>query len=342
MSEQKESTALGRALRKRRDRKKHGRKRNPTGEMTLVEHLKELRRRVIVSVIAVLLASVVGYVWYEVSLFGLPTLGQLLRDPYCALPDHLRADFIGDGECRLLATNPFEMFILRLQVGTLAGVVLSSPVWLAQIWGFITPGLHKNERRYTLLFVSIAVALFVLGAGLAYYVMQYGLEFLLGIAQGNQVAALTGKEYFGFFLTLIIVFGVSFEVPLIIIMLNIVGILGYDAINNKRRIIWVVLFIFAALMTPGGDPFSMVILGIALCLLVEIAFQFCRINDKRRGYDKLVSDDLDDEQASELDYRPEPVSAATPIERPAAPQRRSNVPPKPQKPATPDYFDDVL
>ncbi|SFG56152.1 sec-independent protein translocase protein TatC [Corynebacterium spheniscorum] len=299
------------------------RRKNTDGSMSLVEHLRELRRRVIISLLAFIGGTILGFIWYQTTLPGIPalgfrsipSLGDILREPYCALPPASRADFSFDGECRLLATGPFEMFMLRLKVGALAGSVISSPVWLYQIWAFITPGLHKNERKWTFSFVTIAVILFLIGAALAYTVVHFGLAFLLTIGDQVQTTALTGHAYFGFLLALLVIFGVSFEVPLIIAMLNIVGIIEYENIKEKRRMIIVVLFIFAAFMTPGGDPFSMTVLACALTALVEIAMQFCRLNDKRRKRQRPDWLDLDDDQASTLG--PDEVAAASaPIPRP--------------------------
>lgn len=325
--------------------------------MTLVAHLKELRRRVIYSALALVIGTLVGFAWYQLTIstpwFTISSLGDILRGPYCALPAESRADFSHDGECRLLATGPFEMFLLRMKVGALAGVVFSSPVWLYQIWAFVTPGLHKTERRWTFSFVSVAVLLFVAGAVLAYFVVEYGLAFLMTMGDEFQAAALTGEKYFNFVLALLLIFGVSFEVPLIIGMLNVVGILAYDDIKDKRRMIILILFIFAAVMTPGQDPFSMMILAFALTILVEIAIQFCRINDKRRKKQRPEWMDLDDEAASPLDYTPAPVAPAAPepgaqVRTQAPPTQRpgGGQPPKPQRP-TQSYgggsdFDDVL
>lgn len=306
------------------------RRSNPTGEMTLVEHLQELRRRLIISVLALVIATIVGFIWYQSAPFGISPLGEILRGPYCSLPTEKRAVFSPDGECRLLATAPFEMFMLRLKVAALAGVVLSSPFWLYQLWAFITPGLHKNERRYTLTFVSLAVILFTIGAILAYLVVSVGLEFLLSMGDEYQTAALTGERYFNFLLGLLVVFGVSFELPLIIVMLNVVGILEYDTVKDKRRIIAVAIMIFAAFMTPGQDPFSMLALWASICILVEIAFQFCRVNDKRRNRERPDWLDLDDESASPMVSASGSVGTPSPV-KPAGPIAGSRPMPAPSR-----------
>lgn len=284
--------------------------------MSLVEHIQELRRRLLISLAALFVGTIIGFLWYQHSVPGIIPLGELLRGPYCQLNPSLRADFSADGSCRLLATAPFEMFTLRLKVGALAGIVISSPVWLAQIWGFLTPGLLKNERRWTLTFVTLAVLLFVAGAVLAYFVMSFGLEVLLSIGRETQITALSGQSYYSFFIALLLVFGVSFEVPLIIAMLNIVGLLEYEVIKDKRRVIIMFLFVFAAFMTPGQDPMSMLALGVSLCVLVELAMQFCRINDNRKGRQRPDWMDIDDEEASQLDLTPGGVDSPSPISAP--------------------------
>ncbi|GAB3695553.1 twin-arginine translocase subunit TatC [Corynebacterium nasicanis] len=308
-------------------KKKH---KSPTGDMSLVEHLQELRRRVIISLLALLAGTIVGFIWYQHAPFGTMPLGEILRGPYCELPPESRADFTRDGECRLLATRPFEMFMLRLKVGALAGLVLSSPVWLYQIWAFIVPGLHKKERRSTFTFVTLAVTLFVLGALIAYFIVGFALEFLMTMGTEFAVSALTGQDYYNFLLGLLLIFGVSFEVPLIIVMLNLIGVLEYQTLKEKRRMIILILFVFAAFMTPGQDPFSMVVLAACLVLLVEMAIQFARWNDKRRANQRPEWMDLDDDASSSLSTGPGGLDAPVPVPRPAPIDRPAS------------GFDDVL
>ena len=324
----------GDATRRRLRFSRKKKKKSPTGDMSLVEHLQELRRRVIISLLALLAGTIVGFIWYQHAPFGTMPLGEILRGPYCELPPESRADFTRDGECRLLATRPFEMFMLRLKVGALAGLVLSSPVWLYQIWAFIVPGLHKKERRSTFTFVTLAVTLFVLGALIAYFIVGFALEFLMTMGTEFAVSALTGQDYYNFLLGLLVIFGVSFEVPLIIIMLNIVGVLEYQTLKEKRRMIILILFVFAAFMTPGQDPFSMVVLAACLVLLVEMAIQFTRINDKKRQRERPEWMDLDDESASPLNTAPGGTDAPAPISRPA--------PVDALRPTHTSGFDDVL
>lgn len=282
--------------------------------MTIVEHIKELRTRLLLAFAGIAVGTIAGFIWYQVTFtlgpwripftdanFGpmrFASLGDILKEPYCKLPDEMR--FGPPGECRLLATSPFEMFMLRLKVGALAGLVLSSPWWLYQIWAYITPGLVRKERRNTLVVVFTAALLFVAGALLAYFIVSVGLEFLMQIGDNVQATALTGEKYFGFILMLILIFGVSFELPLFVIMLNIAGLLRYETMKDKRRHIILILFVFAAFMTPGQDPVSMVVLATSLTLLMEVAIQFTRINDKRREKSRPDWLDLDDESASTI------------------------------------------
>ena len=293
---------------RRERRRKRSRRNNPDGTMTLIEHIYEFRRRLGWALVALVCGGIFGFIWFQTRLGPVDSLGQLLNGPYCGIPpDRLLPGTIApDGTCRLLQTTPFEGIMIQLKVGVAAGAVLTSPFWLYQLWAFIAPGLYSKERKYALTFVGFASVLFAGGAVLAYLLVPHAFAVLMNFGGEFFTTALTADKYISFVLSLLVIFGVSFELPLLVVMLNMVGVVKYQQLKKWRRGIVFVLFIFAAFVTPGSDPFSMLGLAGALTVLFELAIQIARVHDRRKarevrdeGWDKLS-----DEEAAPFDYTP--------------------------------------
>ena len=273
--------------------------------MALLDHLYELRRRLFVATLAVVAGTAVGFVWFAhgVPAVGLPSLGDILTGPYCAVPAESRVSFGDDSACQLLATGPFSAVELQLKSALIAGSVLSAPVWLHQLWGFVTPGLHSRERRYAVVFGVTGGVLFTAGAALAYLVIREGLTVLLGFGGGTTVTALSPESYFSFLIAMLIIFGVSFELPLLLIMLNSAGVLTGEKLARSRRYAIFGLVVFAGLVVPGNDPITMVALAASLILLYEVAVQVTRVHDRRIAR-RRVRSELADGDAAPLETAP--------------------------------------
>jgi sec-independent protein translocase protein TatC len=210
---------------------------------------------------------------------------------------------------------------IRLKVSFLAGAVLSAPVWLYQLWAFITPGLKRNEKKYGIGFVVSSTLLFVLGAVLSYISLSAGLRLLLGLAGDGVVVALTAQDYIGFVLSLLVAFGVSFEVPLVAVALNLVGVLSYEALRKSRRWIFFLTIVFAAFITPTQDPFTMLLMAGPMIVLFEIAIQIARVVDRRRARRQATEHfhDVSDDEASPLDASPSALEESVDAPTPASP-----------------------
>ncbi|WP_185062977.1 twin-arginine translocase subunit TatC [Pseudonocardia eucalypti] len=282
--------------------------------MTLIEHLYELRNRLAISLVAVALMTVVGYIWFGANFFGYPSLGELLKGPYCSLPPSVRPVMNAGGTCTLFGTGALDQFSLRMRVAIATGIVLACPIWFHQLWAFITPGLYAKERRFALTFVTSAAVLFLAGAAMAYWVVQQALAFLLSIGADVQTTLLTGESYFSLLVALLLIFGVSFELPLLVVMLNRAGVVSYERLAKWRRGLIFGLFVFAAVATPGGDPISMTALAVALTVLFECAIQLARIHDRRKARRRAEEgwDSWDPDQPSPIDTTPSEIPKPSP------------------------------
>jgi sec-independent protein translocase protein TatC len=277
------------------------------GSMSLMEHLYELRSRLFKASLAILIGICVGLY------FAKPVL-YFLTNPYC----HLQKD---PNNCRFITTGLADQFMLQLRIGLYLGLCGAAPVWLYQLWAFIAPGLHRNERRYTYAFVAIATPLFLSGVILAHFVVAKSIQFFLPQNQHFDITVgLPG--YIDFVLSMMLLFGAGLEFPLLLLMLNVAGIVSARRLLSWWRPAVFLMFLFGAIVTPTPDPFGMSALAGAMSTLYFTAVGVAYLNDRRRGRKSLYAG-LADDEISPLDYdgagseaeRLEAVSGPLPLER---------------------------
>ena len=274
------------------------------GTMTLIEHLRELRNRVFKGVLAIVVATIASFFFYD-------ELFELLTEPFQTTVDDLAEE---EGlDATLTLTGVADAFTLQIKTCLVAGIVIASPVWLYQIWAFIVPGLHPRERRWTRVFAAIAGPLFLLGVAVGYYVLPKGLSILLDFTPADVSNLIEVSRYLSFILRMLLVFGVSFEIPLFVILLNLAGVVTGRALGRARA--WIILgtFVFAAVATPSTDPISMLFLALPMTLLFMLSEVIARFIDRRRGihdYEAWSDDEqselaierrIEDERPSRLD-----------------------------------------
>ncbi|MBX6354250.1 MAG: twin-arginine translocase subunit TatC [Micromonosporaceae bacterium] len=271
------------------------------GSMTLMEHIQELRSRLFKASLAVAVGFAGGYV------LSMPVY-NLLKQPYCeAVPT-------ADCSKLLFQLGPADGFVLRLKLALWVGLILAAPVWLYQLWAFIAPGLHRHERRWAYLFAAIAAPLFAMGAVLAYFVVHKGLSFLLESGVTGLSTSLEVTRYISFVTNLILIFGVAFEFPLIVLLLNFTGMASAKRLLGWWRVAVFVFFAFSAVVTPTPDPFGMTALGLCLSALYFMAVGGAYLNDRRRARKNSLYAGLSDDEISPLDMEPEPVEAGEPVD----------------------------
>ncbi|QCW50725.1 twin-arginine translocase subunit TatC [Nocardioides dongxiaopingii] len=267
---------------------------NPVGDdgrMALGDHLREFRGRLVrcVSVLVVLFA---------VSLFFYEPLLDVVLAPY----NDAREALGESTETQAYVKGATGPLMLQLKLCGVAALVVASPFWLYQLWAFIMPGLHDSEKKWTRLFAAIAGPLFFVGVGTGYYVLPKGLEVLIGFTPDGLENLVEFGEYFSFLTRMLLVFGISFEIPLFVIMLNLAGVVTGKQLGRYRA--WIILgtFIFAAVATPSTDPFSMIMLALPMLVLFLLAEVIARWVDRARGRrgSATGTDRWDDDAVSDL------------------------------------------
>jgi sec-independent protein translocase protein TatC len=254
-----------------------GKRQNPDGSMPLMEHLRELRNRVFKALLFATIGAVVGWYIY-------PHIWHFIEAPYCRLNLHTEVQVSGAGKgCHLFVTGVFDSLFLRLKIAIITGVIISSPLWLYQLWAFLAPGLYARERRWAYFFAASAVPLFAAGGAIAYFAMTKGLRFLLELVPHGVVPIITINTYLSYAIAMLTIFGIAFELPLAFILMNLAHVLTHERFAKWRRMIIFLIFAFAAVATPSPDPISMLLLAVPCVILVEMAEVFAYFNDRRRA-----------------------------------------------------------
>ena len=256
---------------KRDDERPKKEKKQDEGRMSLVEHLTELRTRIIRSVIAIAVGAVVGWIFF-------PQIIDFILEPYCdSIADNARPD------CTLRVDEPLESLSTRMMVAGYVGIGLAVPVWLWQAWRFIAPGLYPHERRHGITFVFLGVILFASGAALAFWTLPRALEFLIDIGGPDFFAEFRARAYIEFVIKMMLAFGLGFEFPLLLVFLQILGIVQHESLARQRRLAIVGIVILVAVITPSGDPISLLALAGPMYLFYEGAIIFGKLRSRRRA-----------------------------------------------------------
>ncbi|MDT0379199.1 twin-arginine translocase subunit TatC [Streptomyces sp. DSM 42041] len=289
-------------------RKQGNQPKDPEGRMPLVEHLRELRNRLMKAVLAILAVTVLGMVFYE-------QVADFLTEPMLdriGCEEGFGASATREACANLTINGLVGPFTVMLKIALTVGVVLASPIWLYQFWGFLAPGLHRHEKKYAGAFVCTGVPLFLAGAYIAYLILPTAAEALIGFTPQGTNNLIDLGDFVDIIARLVLVFGLAFELPLVLVMMNMGGLVTGRQMLGWWRIMVVCITVFSAVATPTGDPLTMGALAAPIVLLYFGAVGVALLNDRRRERNDPYRG-LDDDEASELEHAPEPVAAAAPL-----------------------------
>ncbi|MCX4573882.1 MULTISPECIES: twin-arginine translocase subunit TatC [unclassified Streptomyces] len=276
---------------------------DPEGRMPLAEHLRELRNRLAKAVLAIVVVTVVAAFYYKniIEFFTNPILDAVgCRSTLSELAQQR------SGTCaRIVLNGLLTPFTLALKVSLMAGVIFASPIWLYQLWAFIVPGLHRHEKKYALAFVGTGVPLFLGGAFFAYKTLPTMATVLLGFSPADLDNQLPLDDLLDLIVRMVLVFGLSFELPLLLVMLNLTGVLTGRRMLGWWRGMIMGITVFAAVATPSTDPLTMLALAGPIWVLYFMATAFSLLNDRRKR--RREAEGPDDDEASELDLTPEDI-----------------------------------
>jgi sec-independent protein translocase protein TatC len=262
----------------------------PDGRMALSDHFRELRARLMRSALVLVIAFILALVFYQELL-------TLVQHPYNQAQETLKAKHIVSS---LYVGDATGGILLQMKLCGVVALIASSPYWLYQIWAFILPGLHPNEKKYSRLFAAVAGPLFIAGVALGYYILPTGLTVLISFVPKNTVSLIEFTTYFSFLMRMLLIFGIAMEIPLFVVLLNLAGVISGQTLGKYRGWIIIGTMVFAAVATPSTDPFSMLMLAIPMCILFLISEVIARVSDRVRGRGAHKKDDWADDELSPL------------------------------------------
>ena len=248
--------------------------------MNVMGHLRELRRRLTICIAAFVLVSIAAFVFY-------PPILELIRRPLCSLD----SSYLGPQGCDLIFTKVGGGFMFRLKVTALAAIFLSAPVWLYQLWAFVTPGLTAKEKKYALPFILSSVTLFLAGAVVAYLTLPTGLRLLLTIGGEGLTAFLDAEKYLSFVGVMGLGFGLMFELPIFLFFLGLVGVLSAGQLRKQRKGALIGIVALAAIVTPSQDPYTLMALAGPLYVMYELTIVGLRLVERRRAKRAVIADE---------------------------------------------------
>jgi sec-independent protein translocase protein TatC len=273
-----------------------GKPRHPVGDdgrMALSDHFRELRARLIRSALLLVILFCVAIFFYDQLL-------ELVKHPYNEAQVQLKDKGITS---TIVIRDATGGLLLQMKLCGVVALIAASPYWLYQIWAFVLPGLHANEKKYSRMFAAVAGPLFIGGVALGYYVLPKGLEVLISFVPRGVVNLVDFSTYFSFLMRMLLIFGIAMEIPLFVVLLNLAGVVSGQALGRYRPWIIIGTMVFAAVATPSTDPFSMLMLAIPMLILFAISEVLARIFDRVRGrgaHRPDRSDQWADDQASSL------------------------------------------
>nr|WP_031075383.1 twin-arginine translocase subunit TatC [Streptomyces sp. NRRL S-118] len=270
---------------------------DPEGRMPLADHLRELRNRLAKAMLAITITSIAAAFYSQ-------ELMDFLSSPVERCPKGVMET---GGKCATIVYNDLlSPFTTTVKVVLMAGIVLSCPVWLYQLWAFVAPGLHRNEKKYTYYFAAAAVPLFAAGVYVAYLIMPVSMKVLLSITPDPAANLLDVDKILDFTVRMVLIFGFSFELPVLLIMLNAAGVVTGRRMAGWWRGVVMGIFVFGAIATPSTDPLGMIALSGPIIVLYFLAVGIALLNDRRRRR-KDPDAELDDDEASAVDLTPAPI-----------------------------------